>query len=107
VFTARYALRPYIKQIRFVFKELIASFIICCRRLNFLTHKQSELIPCPPPSISVNLLWLHSAEWRNCISVHPVMPLNQRINLNTTVMNNEAGGNASVLKECCVKRRGT
>jgi len=44
---------------------------------------------------------------RNCISVHPVMPLHQGTNLNTTVMNNGGGGNASVLKECCVKRGDT
>jgi hypothetical protein len=36
VFTARYALRPYIKQIRFVFKGLIRSWAVSLVRLFFL-----------------------------------------------------------------------
>jgi hypothetical protein len=36
VFTARYALSPYIKQIRFVFKGLYCSLMYCC--LTFQSH---------------------------------------------------------------------
>jgi hypothetical protein len=48
VFTARYALSPYIKQIRFVIKGLILLkyFVHCCHNLSYnltplLTHKRN------------------------------------------------------------------
>jgi hypothetical protein len=74
VFTARYALSPYIKQIRFVFKVLIAladsKIIYAWKTQIFLTRPERSL---DPPRILYSAYWVSLlAEKRSARDVdHP------------------------------------
>jgi hypothetical protein len=67
VFTARYALSPYIKQIRFLFKGLISECIILIQRLQeavthsecFVLGKTRSLLLAQPMKIDTHLRLRH------------------------------------------------